>query len=139
MRFTIYFERDPFEDHITRDQWYAAVGAVDGVRLVAANSAGPDTWLGYFVNPRGRPGQQFHDRPDRAHDAEVYFHNTQDWRRAFYWYEAMGDFAGGVITFDSRVSEDDSWRTDPVHLASLALAEVLNAKLVGEDDTNYEV
>ena len=115
-----------------------AVDVVNGVRLVAAEATRPGTWLGYFVNPRGTPGQQFHDRPDRAHDAEVFFHDTQDWRRAFYWHEAIGGSVGGVINFDSRKTDDDSWRTDPVHLASLALANVLCAKLVGEDNTRYE-
>ena len=135
---SIYFERDRFENHITRAQWYDAVESVDGVRIVSLKSSGPEYWLGYFVNPRATSGQ-FHERPDRIHDAEVYFAKSDLWRRAFYWHDSTGDFNGGVITFpDRQTSDGDSWLSDPVHIASTALARVLDAQLVYEDDTKYE-
>ncbi len=78
MRFSIYFERDPFEDHITPGQWFAAVESVAGVRLVTPESSGPECWIGDFANPLGSPGHHFHDRPDRAYDAEVHFRDTDE-------------------------------------------------------------
>jgi hypothetical protein len=112
------------------------VAAVPGVRPVAGPLDGLGEWLGYYVNPHGMPGGQFHDRPDRAHDAEVYFPAAGRWLRAFYWH-ARPEPGLGAVTFEgcpASVSPDES----PVWVAAHALAARLGAELVGEDDTAYE-
>jgi hypothetical protein len=136
VQYAYYFERDCARSHLSLAEWAEAVAAVPGVRPVAGPLDGLGEWLGYYVNPHGMPGGQFHDRPDRAHDAEVYFPAAGRWLRAFYWH-ARPEPGLGAVTFEgcpASVSPDES----PVWVAAHALAARLGAELVGEDDTAYE-
>ena len=134
--YSYYFERAGAHSHLSLGEWVGAITAVPGVRPVEGNVAGLGSWLGYYVNPFGSPGGQFHDRPDRAHDAEVFFAETGRWLRAFYWH-ARPEPGLGVVTFDAgpvSVSSD----AYPVWVAARALAKRLGVELVGEDETIYD-
>lgn len=131
-----YFERDGARSHLTLAEWRAAVAAVPGVRLAPAAQHDSGDWMGYWVNPAGEPGQQFHDLPDRVEDAEVYLPDEGCWRRAFYWHQRPEPDLG-VVTFES-VPETLSGESHPVWAAAQALARLLRAELVGEDETAYE-
>lgn len=134
--YAYYFERDRARSHLSLAEWTAAVATVPDVRQVASPLDGLGDWLGYFVNPRGMPGREFHDQPDRAHDAEVFFPVSGRWLRAFYWH-ARKEPGFGVVTFEggpASVPPDEY----PVWVAARALAARLGADLVGEDDTAYE-
>lgn len=136
MQYSYYFERDGARSHLSLTEWDAAVAAVAGVRSVTAPLEGLGEWLGYYVNPHGTPGGQFHDRPERAHDAEVYFPKSDRWLRAFYWHD-RAEPGTGVVTFEGTppsVSPDEY----PVWVTALKLASRLGADLVSEVDTAYE-
>ncbi len=136
MTYAYYFERDGARSHLSLAEWRAAVAAVPGVRLVASPEEGLGDWVGYWVNPHGVPGRQFHDLPDRADDAEVLFTDMGRWRRAFYWHRRP-EPGLGVVTFEdcpASVSRHEY----PVWVTARALAVLLGAELVGEDSTAYE-
>jgi hypothetical protein len=136
MMYAYYFDRDGARSHLSLSEWRAAVATVPGVQLVAAAREGLGDWIGYWVNPRGVPGREFHDLPDRADDAEVLFPAESHWRRAFYWHRRPEPELG-VVTFEdcaASVSRDEY----PVWVAARALAALLGAELVGEDRTAYE-
>lgn len=131
-----YFERDGARSHLTLAEWRAAVAAVPGVRLATSPQHELGDWIGYWVNPAGEPGQQFHDLPDRVEDAEVYLPGEGRWSRAFYWHQRPEPDLG-VVTFES-VPETLSDEAHPVWAAARALAQLLRADLVGEGETAYE-
>jgi hypothetical protein len=136
LTYAYYFERDGARSHLSVAEWQAAVEAVPDVRPVAAPLEGLGDWVGYWVNPHGTPGRQFHDLPDRADDAEVLFPTEGRWRRAFYWHRRP-EPGLGVVTFEdcpASVSREEY----PVWVAARALAALLGAELVGEDHTAYE-
>jgi hypothetical protein len=87
MQYAYYFERERARSHLSLADWRAAVAAMPDVRMVASPLDGLGEWIGYWVNPHGTPGREFHDLPDRAHDAEVLFPYSGQWRRAFYWHQ----------------------------------------------------
>src|SRR4051794_4630182 len=128
MQYAYYFERDKARSHLSLDEWARALAAVPGVRLVAAPLDGLGEWLGYFIVPSETPGVQFHDLPDRAHDAEAYFPELGQWLRAFYWH-SRPEPGLGVVTFEgcpASVPRDEY----PVWKAAHALAAYLGAELV---------
>jgi hypothetical protein len=136
MIFAIYFQRTSSRIDISLTEWLAAVNHVEGVRQASDCTADPNDWVGYWVNPRGGPTGQFHHRPDRAFDAEVFFPDDARWRRALYWH-AIRDTDRGVITFEAG-TRDAEKATYPVRIAAAALARLLDAELVDQDETFYE-
>ena len=72
--------------------------SVDNVRPVASALTGLGDWLGYHVNPLSKQGDQFHDRPERLHGAELFFPLEGRWMRAFYWH-SLPEPGLGVVTF----------------------------------------
>jgi hypothetical protein len=136
MTHACYFERDGARSHLTLAEWRAAVAAVPGVRLAPAAQHELGAWMGYWVNPACEPGQQFHDLPDRVEDAEVYLPGEGRWRPAFYWHQRPESDLG-VVTFES-VPETLAGEPHPVWVAARALAQLLRAEVVGEDETAYE-
>jgi len=92
--------------------------------------------LGTGSTPRGTPGHQFHDLPDRVEDAEVLFPAEGRWRRAFYWHRRP-EPGLGVVTFadcPASVRREEY----PVWQAAKALAALLGTELVGQEHTAYE-
>jgi hypothetical protein len=136
MTYAFYFERDKARSHLSLTEWRAAVTATPGVRLVSAPQEGLYDWIDYWVNPSGSSGQQFHDQPDRAEDAEVLFPVNGTWRRAFYWHQRP-EPGLGVVSFEACPSSVPQAEY-PVWIAAQALATLLGAELVGQDDTAYE-
>lgn len=131
-----YFERDDARSHLTLAEWRAAVSVVPGVRLAPSPKHELGHWIGYWVNSAGEAGHQFHDLPDRAEDAEVYLPGEGRWRRAFYRHkQPEPDF--GVVTFES-IPETLAGEPHPVWVAARALAHLLGAEVVGEDETAHE-
>jgi hypothetical protein len=130
--YAYYFERDRGRAHLTLAEWSQATAVIPGVRPVAAPRDQLSDWLGYYVDPHAPSGGQFHDRIDRAHDAEVFVPESGRWLRAFYWH-AGRDSGTGVVTFEGGLPP-----AHPVWEAARALAAHLGAELVGEDDTAYE-
>jgi hypothetical protein len=136
MQYAYYFERHGARSHLSLAEWRAALQVASGVRLVATPLDGLGDWIGYWVNPHGTPGGQFHDLPDRADDAEVLFPADGRWRRAFYWHRRP-EPGLGVVTFEGCPASVPRGEY-PVWVAARALAALLGAELVGEDDTAYE-
>ena len=136
MQYAYYFERDCARSHLSLAEWAEAVAAVPGVRPVAGPLDGLGEWLGYYVNPHGMPGGQFHDRPDRAHDAEVYFPAAGRWLRAFYWHARPEPGLGAVTSRGARRACRPT--SPPSGSRPMRVAARLGAELVGEDDTAYE-
>ncbi len=136
MLYPYFFERDGARSHISLAEWKSVLQAVADVRVVATPLQGLGEWIGYRVNPHGSPGSQFHDRPERESDAEVYFPESDRWFRAFYWHP-LSEPGLGVVTFEGppvNVAPED-YR---VWVVAQALAQHLGAELVGENDTAYE-
>ena len=136
MSYSIFFQRTATRKDIALAEWLSAVDRVPGVRRANDATADPHDWVGYFVNPKVTSGQ-FHQRPDRAFDAEVFFPEEGRWRRALYWNLIRGSSDHGVITFTDCPASVEQSRY-PVGLAAAKLAVLLDAELVGEDDTFYE-
>jgi hypothetical protein len=133
--YAYYFERDGARSHLSLGEWEAAVAAVSGVRPVSGRLDGLGEWIGYLVNPHASDGQ-YHDLPDRNHDAEVFFPALGRWRRAFYWH-ARPEPGVGVITFEAPPGDTEPDES-PVWVAARALAAIMKADLVGQDDTAYD-
>ena len=137
MNYAYYFERDGARSHRSLVEWTKALVDVTGVRTVTEPLDGLGEWLGYYFNPHESPEGQFHNLPDRAHDADVYFPASDKWLRAFYWH-ARPEPGLGVVTFEAcpgNVRPEEY----PVWVAAKALAVRLRADLVGQDDTVYEL
>jgi hypothetical protein len=136
MLYPYFFERDNARSHLTLEEWQKAVESVSGVRSVKSPLQGLGEWIGYVVNPLGSPNKEFHDRPERAHDAEVFFPDVNHWFRAFYWYP-LPERGLGVVTFESppgNVAPNDY----QVWVIARKLAAHLGAELVGANETAYE-
>jgi hypothetical protein len=137
VRYAYYFERDHGRAHLALAEWLEAAAAVPDVRQVPTPCHGLGDWLGYLVNPHGTPDAEFHDRPERAYDAEVFFPDLGRWLRAFYWH-ARPEPGLGVVTFEGSIAAGVPAHEYPVWVAARALAARLGAELVGEDETAYE-
>lgn len=133
MLYATYFDK-PANDHITLSEWQSALALVPNVRPASDATADPHQWFGYTVNTLSKR-RQFHHLPERQYDGEAYWPATQEWLRAFYWFDASERFGAGVGVINFETPDEPS---HPVWLAAQALADQLGAALVGEDDTKYE-
>lgn len=125
----MYFERANRE-HIELDEWLKVIERISELQLAGITNNNFEAWIGY-IKYSDQPGQ-FHYREDRKYDAELYFDKEAKWKRAFYWGFSKSR-KWGVIFFEAY---DDP--LSPINVVANTIAELLGARIRGEDHTWYE-
>ncbi|QHT65666.1 hypothetical protein GXP67_02785 [Rhodocytophaga rosea] len=129
MNYAMYFERSNRE-HITLDEWLKAIESIPELQLAGITNNNFEDWIGYFKH--ADDSKQFHHREDRKYDAEIYSNKETKWKRVFYWGFSKSK-KWGVIRFEAN---DDP--SNPVNVVADKIADLLGARIRGEDYTWYE-
>jgi|GEM_PF-4177593 len=129
MTYAMYFERANRE-HIELAEWLKVIAVMPELQLASITNDDYNSWIGY-IKYSDSPGQ-FHQREDRRYDAELFFGKEAKWKRVYFWSFAKSK-KWGVITFQA---EDNP--ASPVNMIANRIAELLGARIRGEDHTWYE-
>ena len=126
MRFRKYIE--PEKGHIRLTEWLKTIKSLENLR--EAQTDNPHEWVGYIVNTMSKTGQ-FHQRPERKYDCDLFFKEENKWKRVFYWHFVEEETLG-VITFEG------AFENKKIEETARDISNLLGAVIKNEETTKYD-
>jgi hypothetical protein len=125
MAYAFHIERKGNE--ISIEEWITVVEKLDGVRLSEAGLAFTNRKTGEVISI-----------PSNVGDVDVLFHTRglfglgakSEWRTCIRFSSGKGSFSGAQVDIESP--------DNPVRIAAVKLAKILNAKIAGDEGEIYE-
>jgi hypothetical protein len=123
MAYEIHIERvndkgEPADESITLSEWKAAIENQKNVRLASNDIVGTNPATGEVIRI-----------PNSDGDAEVFFPEESKWYRVYRWRKGKINFKG-LPSFDNP--------NDTIRQTTRLLAEVLGARIVGDEGEFYD-